>query len=920
MHFTILCDEQGDYHAGRPQSKDKDSMSPTVRAQGEHPVPPQGRPQGYAPTILRMKWLGRTVYGRVIPLRSLSCLVFCLILTLLLTMTLSLNPGRASAFSVASTNSLTLQVDAGFGTYFRTGAWVPLYITVHNDGSDFSGMLATNNPAGIVWQDTYSVVPSSTYQQSVIVPHGTQKQVTLYLPITAQFDTVSISVQLLDNHGKVVKSQSVLLHQLFSGNVLVGLLSDQMTGFDSLRNVVLPNSNGSVQVQYLNEQTMPSMATVLANFNLIVLDTFHTSSLTHEQLRALYLWVQQGGTLIEVGGPHWQQTLSTLPANLLPVKVQGVSVLPTGAHLLPAGISTPASSGIPISDTLQVSVPVSSATVLERARTIVSAGDMPLLVQEQSQQGLIYYLAYDPTLEPIVHWPGATILWRGLIIRSLGVQLLSSNFQQGLGPSIPFYLAKLQHLLLSNPSPAPWLLLLFFLSYLLILGPIRWLIVRRTKRRQWSWRIILGAIFIFSLLNYAVAFYQERTSIFNNSISIIQLARGNSFAHSTTYHGVYAPFVSADSNVQVEFPTGTLVQPFVEADQKSGQASITAIPGGTQVKETDTTIRLVDAFQAEQDISIQGGIISHLMLGQDTLSGTVTNTLPTALSDVYLLMPHRILRIGNMAAGQISRVTLSLTAPSTNGSLSSCASLVKQVVNSDAGILTGYDHLFVHSVIQSLSERQRHLSLLAFMLTASQCNNSLLNAAGAPATLIGWADQPLAGENTVTVNGIQPGGLHETAVVAGLDIAFAAGSLTLPADVLSGRLVDAEALKADLLSSNAYTLTHGQITFEYSLPASQHFRIQTMTLSQPVDPSILPSKQPGGPHSSASHVVLYNWQTNSWDIIHLTQSTPFTTQHAQVYLSPDGRMLVQYANQASDFSDIAFTMPALTITGIAANS
>jgi hypothetical protein len=119
-------------------------------------------------------------------------------------MTLSLNPGRASAFSVASTNSLTLQVDAGFGTYFRTGAWVPLYITVHNDGSDFSGMLATNNPAGIVWQDTYSVVPSSTYQQSVIVPHGTQKQVTLYLPITAQFDTVSISVQLLDNHGKVV--------------------------------------------------------------------------------------------------------------------------------------------------------------------------------------------------------------------------------------------------------------------------------------------------------------------------------------------------------------------------------------------------------------------------------------------------------------------------------------------------------------------------------------------------------------------------------------------------------------------------------------------------------------------------------------------------------------------------------------------
>jgi hypothetical protein len=77
---------------------------------------------------------------------------------------------------------------------------------------------------------------------------------------------------------------------------------------------------------------------------------------------------------------------------------------------------------------------------------------------------------------------------------------------------------------------------------------------------------------------------------------------------------------------------------------------------------------------------------------------------------------------------------------------------------------------------------------------------------------------------------------------------------------------------------------------------------------------------PGGPQSRASHVVLSNWQTNSWDSIHLTQSTPFTTQHAQVHLSPDGRMLMQYVNQVSDFSDRAFTMPSLTITGSAANS
>jgi len=196
---------------------------------------------------------------------------------------------------MAYAGSPTLQIRAGFGTYFRVGAWVPLYITLHNNGSDFNGMLTTSNPEGVVWQDTYSMVPSSIYQQPVTVPRGTQKQVTLYLPITARSTTVSIIVQLLDNYGKVVQSQSVLLHQLYAENVFVGLLSDQMSGFDALRNVVLPNSSDSVLVQYLNEQNMPSMEAVLANFNLIVLDTFHTSRLSHEQLRALYLWVQQGG-------------------------------------------------------------------------------------------------------------------------------------------------------------------------------------------------------------------------------------------------------------------------------------------------------------------------------------------------------------------------------------------------------------------------------------------------------------------------------------------------------------------------------------------------------------------------------------------------------------------------------------------------
>lgn len=845
--------------------------------------------------------------------------VWLLVLPLALVLTIAFSSplASASASSQASSGGLALQVNAGFSAYYRNGSWVPFYITVSNNGPDFSGTLLTSNPESSIWQDTFTMIPSSNYHEPITVSHGTQKQFTMYLPMSSSFGAANILMQLLDSHGNVVRSQNAMLHQLNPEDVFVGLLSNQTTGFDPLRSLALPNQNGSVLIQFLNAQTLPAMAAVLANFNLIVLDTFATSSLTHEQLRALQIWVQQGGTLIEIGGPQWQQTLDSLPAGLLPVKIYGTSILPAGTQLLPAGGPAASSSGIPVSSgKLQKPVTVSTATVMAGARTILSDGTIPLIVQAGAGQGLIYYLAYDPTLEPIVDWPGAASLWKGLIIRSLGEQLLPQGFSPGLSAGIPYYLAKLQHLLLSNPVPAPWILLLLFLSYLAILGPVGWLIMRRTKRQHWGWRIALSTIITFSLLNYTVALSQQGDSMFGNSLSIIQLAHGGSFAHSTTYLGVYVPFVSADKNIQVHLPDGMLVQPFVGSALQQEPVNITATSDGMQVDITDTTIRELDALQTEQDLSLQGSIISHLVLGQEILTGTVTNMFHTALSDVYVLMPHSYARIGNLGPGQTSTVRLPLPLLSSNEGLPQCESLVNQLVANNTGIRTEYDHLFSRGFPQSLSERQRHLNLLAFLLTALQCSDPPLAATGSSATLIGWANQPLDGVHAVTFNGIHPGGLHETALLAPLDITYSVGPVTLPSDMLPGRLVDIEAQGIRLLSPASYALAGGQVTFEYSVPTSEHFHVQKITFSEPADSSIPSNLGPGSPFSSTAHISLYNWQRSSWDAIKLTQSTSYTTQNAKAYLGPDRRILMQYVNQASGFNEIAFTKPSLTLTGI----
>ncbi len=871
----------------------------------------------------RLQTMARTYTGLQLCFAARRLGGLCLALMLTMAFLLFL-PGSALASSASSltlaanatraTGGPMLQVNAGFDGRYRNGDWVPIHITLRNNGADFSGTLSTSNPPGPVQATSFTAVPVSTYQRPITLPHGTQQQVTMYLPINALFGTFSIPVQLLDQHGNIIQSQSASLQALNQEDVSVGLLSDQTTGFGPLQALALPSQSGSVVAQFLDAQTMPDMATVLANFNLIVLDNFTISSLSHRQVTALETWVNQGGALVEIGGAQWRRTLGSLSAHLLPVSMYRTSTLSAGTQLLPIdGPTAEASGPHTATGTLQTSVTVSTATAQAGARTILSAGTVPLLVQIQHGQGSICYLAFDPTVEPIVGWPGATALWKSLLLRTLGEQLVPSNFSPDTSVDTAYALAKLQHALLPYASPTPWVLVLVFLGYLVILGPVRWLIVRKFKRRTWSWRIALSTIVVFSLFNYGLALYQQGTSMLSNSLSIIRLdPRG---AHSTSYVGVYVPFGSTDGDVQVHFPNNTLVQPFANYVLHQEPASIAAGSDGTDVNLPGVDLGALEAFQVEQDLPVQGGITSHLMFAHGTLVGTVTNTLPTALSDVYVLMAHSVVRLGTLGPNQTSGIMLPLPVSSTNASLPGCGSLVSQVTKSSGGLPAGYNRLFYHDIDRSLSEKQRHASFLVFILNSLQCSLSSLGAGGSPATLIGWADQALDAVSALTFNGIHPGGLHETLLLAPLDIKYGAASLSLPADVLPGQLVDVEAVSIRRLSTVSYALMKGQIIFEYSLPTLGQGGIQRLTLSQPADSLTQPYSSPGGLLKDPAHVALYNWRTASWNAITLTPSASFSTQNVNAYLGPGGRILVQCVNQESDLGIVAFTKPILSVSG-----
>ena len=894
-------------------------------------------------------YTGLTIYSpRMMPLMvRLSSL--CLALTL----ALFLSPAATSAHtSNTPAAAPVLQLDVGFNDDSRLEYWTPVRITLNNDGADFKGTLSATAYTGPF---PSSLVVSATlpwsYQQSITLPHGAQKQITLNVPF---YDFPSpprgIMATLRDSQGKVVATQNKAPFTLRPGSLLVGTLSVDDSGYSKLDAVTPPDPSKPIERAGLNAATLPAMAEVLGNFDVIVLDDFNTSTLSARQLTALQTWVNQGGALIEVGGPQWQSTLGPLPPALLPVIPQGIGTLPAGTHLLPTGSPTIADTGQAAApDTLKKPVAISTAVVpgkgdaRQRAfssiETVLASGNTPLIVQAHQGRGVICYLAFDPLTDPLLTWPGTIALWEGLLFRTLGDQFLipATITRADLGPGQLLLRGGLLQVLQPGTLFLLWELAFLLLGYIILIGPVRLVIVRRLKRPDWNWRIILSCTLVFSLLTYGLAYYQQRASL--NSISLIQLDQGGSSAHVTTYFSVFIP---GQGDFQVHIPAGSLVQPIVGApfQVSSGTANNdaqTTIVAGQQ--ETDVNLQNIglwtlNPFVSEGDQQVHGGLSSHLALHGNTLVGTVTNTLDTSLGDIYILMPHSIAYIGSLPTGQTRQINVVLQRVAANPSMT----LADQIARDNHLPVPYFPYA---SSSRPQNDSQRHIAILSalsgegfsFIPCAGLCSTQAITSnhmlvtlpqsgpkvnpvdsgdpllvAGAPATLIGWTGQPLDALDNTTVNGIAPGGFYDNLVQAPLNVDFA-GAANLPSNLSPAHVINAQGNTAQYIAPGVYTLTTGSITFEFMLPGATNPQPGSMTIAEP---------NIGQPASMRLvHARLYNWQTQSWDAITLNQNTAFTTGYTRAYISSDGRILLQFANQNASLGTLLLSKPSLSLSGTA---
>jgi len=427
---------------------------------------------------------------------------------------------------------ITLQISAGYQNIYRGSAWTPIRVLLSNGGSaDVSGTLEIPQAGQSASVGAQPAFPG-LYQALVTVPAGGTKTVTLYVPGTGVQGQINVSFR----EGKtVVVRASAAPIGVDTSALLIGVLAGAPADMAWVAPAI--QQQVTTHVIPLSPSTIDPVPQALTTFDIIVLTNADTSQLDRAQLGALQRYVRNGGSLLMVGGPRWQETLRPLQTTLLPGHLAGLRVLPDLHGLLPlAPLSSPIGSR-----------PAAVSVLAQPSGTILaSQAGIPLVVRTREGKGAVEYLAFDPSLSSIQGWSGAPGLMEHLVAMAAPLAITRTWSPGGFRARFQsiFRSQALTDELSNLPSATVPFLALFAaltLGYVLILGPANFLLLRRIRRQHLAWVTIpiLALCYLGSIL--AITAHLRAASAVLNTVGLVTLDGTSGPQPATLYVGLATP-------------------------------------------------------------------------------------------------------------------------------------------------------------------------------------------------------------------------------------------------------------------------------------------------------------------------------------------------------------------------------------------
>jgi hypothetical protein len=530
----------------------------------------------------------------------------------------------------AQTEGISLKVEPFFSGHYKYGEWLPLRVTVTNSGASVSAQVRVE-------------MSQTGGQQAWIVPldlpTGAQKQFTLYT-LPTSFAQVA-RVRVLNGTQELAKQNATLtLHP--NTDYFVGVVAPRAEAFNAANTLTLNSTPARItRILPMTLTELPDRAEGLRALDALVLTGVDTSILTPAQTQVLTTWVQNGGRLIVGGGASAARTLGGLPDTL-------VGEFRTQDNLVELEELTG------LSEAGEAEVRVEGPFVASFApggESIVEQDEGALVSEKRVGDGTVTYFALDPSLSPFDAWSGAPRFWQSVLAPRSAYPI---NSPPDVSPNLirSRYMAMALQNLPMLALPSVNVLALLLGVYIVLVGPVNYLVLRRFRKLDWGWVTIPALTLLFAIGAFGVSNQLRGSDLILNQVSVVDFSQEGTPREMETVVGLFSP---TRGTFDLQLPEAALVIPVSNAYDPFSPAG----GAGTNVEIVDSNpveVRGVDinqgalqAFAIQSPAPAEWGIDSDLKVVGEHVSGTLAQRLGAPITGAFLVNGERFLNLGTLA-------------------------------------------------------------------------------------------------------------------------------------------------------------------------------------------------------------------------------------------------------------------------------
>ena len=524
-------------------------------------------------------------------------------------------PGAAQ---VAAAEGLTMDARTMLDGHTRIGAWMAVSVHLKNDGPPIAGELRLSGGS------------TGNSRFGVVVDLPTQSDKTYVVYVQPPPFGRELKLTLIDGTTEIASTK--VAYTIHDGTqLIVGVVAERPQDIVSSIHL-LPNQNQVAPVLIpLDPSQLPDRIEAWQALDRVVWQDVDSSQLSREQVAALRGWIAGGGRLVIVGGTSGPGALGTFPDDLLPYRPSATVDVPASSLTAFLGSAPSDASNLP-----------ALGGELAGGRSLALMGDRVIAAERAYGSGATTLIGFDPTVDWIAGGTVADTFWRRLLPQRVNAGLNLTDDSQLVGA-----VAQLPSLAL---PPIGGLFALLG-AYILLVGPINYLVLRRIGHREWAWATIPAFIVLFAVGAYAFGATLRGSEVIVNQIALVRGAPGATEGTAQVYVGVFSP---SRGTYQVRVPGGALLSPPVNGDMFGADSSGNTLDllQGDPARVRDLTVGFgsLRTIRAETAVAVPL-VQADLRLEDGRLKGTVKNASAMTLEHPAVVLGATVAILKDLPPG-----------------------------------------------------------------------------------------------------------------------------------------------------------------------------------------------------------------------------------------------------------------------------